>query len=91
MTWLEYIVNIAAPHSRHDAKLWFRYLRKYINKNISEEQINELCNCTALSVFQRISFKEAFTEGTPTREYINSLNKKVIPKKLLMVMEKYDN
>ena len=91
MTWLDYIVKVAAPHSRYNAGQWFRYLRKDIDKKISREQIEELYNNPALSAFQRVSFKAAFTEGSPTREHILSLNSKVIPNKLLMVMEKHEN
>ena len=91
MTWFDYIVTIAAPHSRYNAQQWFRYLRKDIEKDISKEQIDELYNNTALSAFQRISLKAAFTEGSPTREHILNLNRKVIPNKLLMVMKKYEN
>jgi len=91
MTWLDYIVTVAAPHSRYDAQLWFRYLRKDINKEISKKQIDELYNNKALSAFQRVSLRAAFTEGSPTREHILSLNKKVIPNKLQMLREKYGN
>ena len=91
MTWLDYITNVAAPHSRYNAQLWFRYLRKDINRKISKEQIDELYNNKALSAFQRVSIKAAFTEGSPTREHIISLNNTVIPNKLLILKEKYDN
>ena len=91
MTWLDYIVKIAAPHSRYNAQHWFRYLRKDIDKEISKEQIEELYNDKALSAFQRVSLKAAFTEGSPTREHIISLNNKVIPNKLLILREKYEN
>ena len=90
MTWFDYILTIAAPHSRYNAQQWFRYLRKDIEKDISREQIDELCNNTALSAFQRVSLKAAFTEGSPTREHILNLNSKVIPNKLSMVMAKYE-
>jgi len=91
MTWSEYIIKIAAPHSRYNAQHWFRYLRKDINKKISKEQIDELYNNKALSAFQRVSIKAAFTEGSPTREHILSLNKKVIPNKLLIARDKFEN
>ena len=91
MTWIEYIIKVAAPHSRYNAKHWFRYLRKDINKEILKEQIDELYNSEALSAFQRVSLKAAFTEGSPTREHILGLNKKVVPSKLSIVREKYEN
>jgi len=91
MSWLDYIVNIAAPHSKYDALHWFRYLRKDINRNISEEQLNFLYNDKRLTAFQRVSLKAAFTENSPTRKYILGLNSKVIPNKLQLLREKYDN
>ena len=91
MTWSDYIITVAAPHSRYNAQLWFRYLRKDINKNISKKQIDELYNSKALSAFQRVSLKAAFTEGSPTREHILSLNNKVVPNKLSILKEKYGN
>ena len=91
MTWLDYIITVAAPHSKYNAQLWFRYLRKDINKKISKDQIDELYNNKALSAFQRVSLKAAFTEGSPTRNHIIALNNKVIPNKLLILKEKYDN
>ena len=89
MTWFDYMLNTAAPHSRYSAKQWFRYLRKDIEKNISPEQIEDLCNNPALSAFQKVSLKAAFTEGSPTRNHILGLNGKVEPKKLMILMEKY--
>ena len=91
MTWLDYLITLAAPHSRYNAQLWFRYLRKDIDKEISKKQIDEFYNNKSLSAFQRVSFKAAFTDGSPTREYIMTLNNKVIPNKLSMLREKYDN
>ena len=90
MTWFDYIVKVAAPHSRYNAQQWFRYLRKDIEKNISKEQIEELYKNTALTAFQRVSLKAAFTEGSPTREHILSLNDIVNPNKLSMVMKKFE-
>ena len=91
MTWIDYLVTIAAPHSKYNARHWFRYLRKVINEDISKEQINELYNNSKLTAFQRVTLKAAFTEGSPTRMYIISLNEKIIPTKLAMVMSKYEN
>ena len=91
MTWLDYMVNVAAPHSRYNAQHWFRYLRKDIDREVSKEQIDELYNNKALSAFQRVSLKAAFTKGSPTREHILGLNNKVIPNKLLTLREKYEN
>ena len=78
-TWLGYMENIAAPHSKGSASHWFRYLRKDIDKCgtvFSIDDVKALCANEALTPFQRVSLKAAFTEGTPTREHIRSLNMK---------------
>ena len=91
MTWTDYIVTVAAPHSKHNAEHWFRYLRKDIEKDISQEQIDELFNNKALTAFQRVSLKAAFTEGSPTRQHIIGLNQKVKPNKLAELRAKYEH
>ena len=91
MTWLDYIVTVAAPHSKYNAKQWFRYLRKDIDKDISKEQIDLLYNSTTLTPFQRVSLKAAFTADSPTRQYILDLNKRAVPDKILLLREKYEN
>ena len=93
MLWSDYIVNIAAPHSRGSAKHWFRYLRKYIDKCgvlFSEKEIEELYNNKALTPFQRVSIKAAFDEGSPTRQHVINLNNKANRNKILLLMEKYE-
>jgi hypothetical protein len=85
-TWLGYMINIAVPHSRDSASHWFRYLRKDIDKCgtvFSIEDVEALCVSEALTPFQRVSLKAAFTEGTPTREHIRSLNMKAAPSSIL--------
>ena len=74
VTWL----IRAAKHSRHNAKHWFRYLRKEIvNDKIipAHEDIKKLLDSDELTIFQKISLKRAMTVGTPTYEYVASLNK----------------
>jgi hypothetical protein len=90
MTWSEYILTVAAPHSRHNAQHWFRYLRKDIEKDISKEQIEELCNNEALSLFQRVSLKAAFTDGSSTRQYLIDLNCRAEHKILNTVREQHE-
>ena len=90
MTWLNYIANVAAPHSKGSASHWFRYLRKDIDKNISKEDVDELYYNEALTPFQRVSIKAAFTDGSPTREHIISLNSKVNQNKVLQMRERYE-
>ena len=91
MTWIEYITLIAAPNSKGNAAHWFRYLRKDIDREISKEQLDELYNNQALTAFQRVTIKAAYTEGSSTRKHIMNLNKKIIPTKLSIVRKKHEN
>jgi len=50
MTWVDYIENVAAPHSAGNAGHWFRYLRKIVDKDISKTEIDALYNSEALTL-----------------------------------------
>ena len=53
MEWTDYIV-FAAKHSKNNARHWFRYLRKYIDKCgvlFSKEQVDELYDNENLHLF----------------------------------------
>ena len=83
--WTDYMVK-AAKHSKNNARHWFRYLRKYIDKCgvlFSQEQVDELYNNEDLTPFQRVSIRAAFEDGTQTRQHIISLNQRVNPAKIL--------
>ena len=74
--WVNYMIT-AAQHSKGSAGHWFRYLRKDIKKYgtlFTEEDVDELFGNEALTLFQRVSLKAAFEEGSPTQQYIISLN-----------------
>jgi len=93
MSWSDYLL-VAAQHSKNNAQHWFRYLRKDIDKcNVAftKEDVERLYNNTTLTLFQRVSLKAAFEEGSLTREYIINLNRKVIPNKLSTIRNKYGN
>ena len=93
MEWSDYIV-VAARRSKNDAQLWFRYLRKYIDKCgtlFTKQDVENLYHNEALTPFQRVSLRAAFEPGTQTRQHVISLNEKVKPDKLLLLMEKYEN
>jgi len=94
MTWVEYIIRIASPHSKGSAKHWFRYLRKDIDKLdilFTKQDIESLYKNEALTPFQRVSIKQAFETDSPTRRHIINLNKKVNHNKISSIMEKYEN
>jgi len=90
--WSSYMV-LSARHSRGSARHWFRYLRKEIDKrgvSFSKEDVVALYNNEALTPFQRVSIKAAFTDGSPTRRHIQSLNNTASRNKILSVRDKYD-
>jgi len=92
MEWSDYII-MAAQHSKGSARHWFRYLRKDIDKCgslFSAHDIERLSKNAALTPFQRVSIKAAFQEGSPTRQYIISLNGKAGRKRINMVRAKYE-
>jgi len=94
MEWLNYMVTIAAPHSKDNAQHWFRYLRKYVDKcgiSFSEEDVAMLGCSEALTPFQRVSVKAAFRDGSPTREYIMGLNHKKTPEEITETRRRYEN
>ena len=89
MEWKDYIVTVA-QRSKNDSKLWFRYLRKYIDKCgslFTLEDVESLYHNTMLTPFQRVSLRAAFDNGSETQQHIMSLNEKVIPTKLQIVMQ----
>ena len=77
MTWYEFITN-AAKQSRHNARHWFRYLRKVIFEDytyLTDEDVKNLLNSTELTAFQKVSLEFAVQQGTPTHNHVVSLNK----------------
>ncbi|MCL2153381.1 MAG: hypothetical protein FWH57_10580 [Oscillospiraceae bacterium] len=91
MQWSEYMV-MAALQSRNNARHWFRYLRKYIDKcgtRFSEQDVENLYNNEALTPFQRVSIKAAFEEGSQTRLHIINLNKKISSDKISVLRGQY--
>ena len=93
MNWPQYMV-MAARNSKNNARHWFRYLRKDIDKLGSLffiEDVECLCKNDELSSFQKVSLRAAFREGSPTREYIIFLNSRVVPNKLSIVRAKIEN
>ena len=91
MEWTEYM-TMAAQLSKNNAALWFRYLRKYIDKCgtlFSMQDVENLYHSEALTPFQRVSIKAAFEEGSHTRQHIINLNQKVNTERITLLMKKY--
>ncbi len=77
MTWYDFMIN-AAKQSRHNARHWFRYLRKVIFEDytyLTDDDLENLLNSTELTAFQKVSLEFAVQQGSPTHEYVVSLNK----------------
>jgi len=93
MEWPEYII-MAAQHSKGNARHWFRYLRKDINKCgvlFTIDDVEKLSGNEMLTPFQRVSLRAAFLEGSPTRRHIIGLNEKASQSKIKIVKAKYAN
>lgn len=91
MTWYDFMIN-AAKQSRHNARHWFRYLRKVIFKDctyLTDEDVKNLLNSTELTAFQKVSLEFAVQQGSPTHEHVVSLNKPVKVDEVRKLMEDY--
>lgn len=91
MTWYEFMIQ-AAEHSRHNARHWFRYLRKVIfddYTHLTDEDIERLLNSEELTAFQKVSLEFAVQQGTPTHEHVVSLNKPANIDAVRKLMEDY--
>ena len=78
MAWIDYMI-MAAQHSKGNAGHWFRYLRKFVENcgtSFTMDDVEFLYKNESLTPFQRVSIKAAFTDNSPTREYIIRLNAK---------------
>ena len=92
MNWSDYII-MAAVHSRNNARHWFRYLRKDIDKCgilFSKEDIESLYNNETLTPFQRVSLRTAFENGSQTRQHIINLNNKAGLELISLVRKKHE-
>lgn len=77
MTWYDFMIN-AAKESRYNARHWFRYLRKVVFEDytyLTDDDLENLLNSTELTAFQKVSLEFAVQQGSPTHEYVVSLNK----------------
>lgn len=91
MTWYDFMIS-AAEQSRHNARHWFRYLRKVIFEDctyLTDEDIEKLLTSNELTAFQKISLEFAVQQGTPTYEHVVSLNKPAKIDEVRNLMEQY--
>ena len=89
--WINYMI-MAAQHSRGNAAHWFRYLRKDIDKYgtlFTEKEIDALFTSEHLTLFQRVSIRTAFDDGSPTRQHIAQLNNPAKTIMLSTIKEKF--
>lgn len=91
MTWYEFMIN-AAKQSRHNARHWFRYLRKVIFEDythLTDEDVERLLVSDELTVFQKVSLEFAVQQGSPTHEHVISLNKSAKIDEVRQLLEEY--
>ncbi len=91
MTWYEFMIN-AVKESRHNARHWFRYLRKVIFEEytyLTDEDIEKLLTSDELTAFQKVSLEFAVQQGSPTHEHVVSLNQPAKIDEVRNLMEQY--
>ena len=91
MDWYTYMIR-AADHSKYNGSHWFRYLRKVIFENgskLTAEDLSRLLQSKNLSNFQKVSLKYAMQKGSPTHDYVMSLNRPAKLTNICALMEKY--
>ena len=91
MTWYEFMIN-AAQQSRHNARHWFRYLRKVIFEDciyLTDEDVDRLLASDELTAFQKVSLEFAVQQGSPTHEHVVSLNKSAKIDEVRQLLEEY--
>jgi len=85
----------ASEHSRYNTSHWFRYLRKEFDTidkmRLTNEDINALLQSDKLTMFQKVSLKQAANPDSVTSSYISSLNKKASTTMVDRLKEKYAN
>lgn len=91
MTWYDFMIN-AAKQSRHNARHWFRYLRKLIFEDytyLTDEDIEKLLTSNELTAFQKVSLEFAVQQDSPTHEHVVSLNKSANVDEVRKLLEDY--
>lgn len=92
MTWYDFMIN-AAKQSRHNARHWFRYLRKVIFEDctyLTDEDVKNLLSSTELTAFQKVSLEFAVQQDSPTHEHVVSLNKSANVEEVKKLLEDYN-
>ena len=90
---VQYMIN-AAEQSRFNAKHWLRYLRKQVRDEevlLTPVEIESIVDSGALTMYQVISLKRAMEKGTPTNQYVVSLNQPSETPMLDQILRKYHN
>lgn len=75
--YCDYLRN-AAAECGSNLSHWLRYLRKCVDNGvprIDEEDLAFLLSSDELTMVQKVFLERAMTEGTPTNEYVASLNR----------------
>lgn len=92
MTWYDFMIN-AAKQSQHNARHWFRYLRKVIFEDytyLTDEDIEKLLTSNELTAFQKVSLEFAVQQDSPTHEHVVSLNRSANVDEVRKLLEDYN-
>ena len=84
----------AAKESRYHAGLWFRYLRKVFEQGeiqLNNEELSIILRSPDLTMFQKVSLKQAATNGTPTQRYVADLNRRTQIPMLRTILKRHNH
>ena len=84
-------IEEAAEQSRYHSRHWFRYLRKVCVNGcvqLSPGEMKQVLESDKLSLFQKISLKQAGIKDTPTSRYIAGLNQRTTTPMLQEIMKR---
>ena len=82
-------VEYAAGQSKYHSAHWFRYLRKVVEDGsipLTHEELNQMMEGDKLTLFQKVSLKQAIKKDTPTNRYVTGLNKRTTTPMLREIM-----
>ncbi|MBR5337551.1 MAG: hypothetical protein IK152_06160 [Lachnospiraceae bacterium] len=84
----------AAIESRCSRDLWFRYLRKFITQDgcsLSGDQVYMLLNSEKLTMYQKVTLKQAMIQGSPTNRRVVRLNERVRTRMIDEIRKRHAN
>ena len=90
---VQFLIN-GADNSKYNAKQWYRYLRKIVTDTgtkLDNSEIDDLLASDKLTMFQKLSLKQAIVADSPTHNHLMDLNKPAATPMLDTIKRKIDN